>query len=108
MRPLMTALLIILAASAYAGDQPYLEIYATSGLTLTEESGAEGGPPTWAQDEYVGMKVVGRLCWRDFALVGRGEGKGLPGQFAYDRPGSFTALVGDAGMTWTTLAWRGA
>jgi hypothetical protein len=107
-RLIVAVLLVLAAATLVCADEPYVELYATSGLILAEETDDKSQAHYWSQDEYVGAKVVGRLPWRDFAAVVRGEVKGLPGQFAYDAPGSFTALIGDVGGTWTPLDWRGA
>jgi hypothetical protein len=91
--------LLVVAGAAHAADQPYVEISATSGLVFSEVPGPEAS--YWDKQEYVGLRVVGRLPYRDFALVARGDVTGVPGTFAYDKPGSFKALVGDVGLTWT-------
>ena len=95
-------LLVAMSSLAQAGERsrPYVELYATSGLVMTQELDAAGAV-AWSQDEYVGAKAIGRLPWRDFAAVVRGEVKGLPGTYVYDKPGTYTAIIGEAGATYT-------
>jgi hypothetical protein len=102
MRRLLLLAFLLAPVLAHAGE-PYLETFATSGITLAQR-GVENNTPLWDDSKYVGVKLIGRLPLpKGFALVGRGYVQGMPGVFVAADAQTFNAMVADLGVQWVPL-----